>query len=64
MDGVLKDSDAKSVRSGCIRRTRNGQICIHVERSVNDELEHMRGVVGLPSLACVDDVLVQRSILE
>jgi hypothetical protein len=61
---VLEDSDAKSFRSGCVGRRGRERVGIHVERSVNDELEHMRGVVGLASLACVDDVLVQRSILE
>lgn len=54
----------KTVRSRCVRRRWRGRVGIHVERSVNNELKHMRGVVGLPSLACVDDVLVQRSILE
>jgi hypothetical protein len=30
---------------------------------MNNELEHVRGVIGLSSLARVDDILVQRGIL-
>jgi hypothetical protein len=31
---------------------------------MNNELEHVRGVVGLSSLARVDNILVQRGILQ
>jgi hypothetical protein len=37
---------------------------LHVERRVDDKLEHVRTVRALRPLTRVDDILVQGSILE